>query len=341
MATASSSTSAAPASCCTRCWRRSTSGTSTRCRSSRGATPPPSSSRETIFDRVAGRLAAGDLGAGAAGHREDAGHAGRIARRVGGLRGPAPTTVAAGMTGEPGGTTSRRFVSFVVPGPLDTPTGGYAYDRATDRGSSPPAAGRSTCTSSTAPFRCPTPRRSRRPTRCWPRWPTTRWSSATAWPSARCPRPRGVTPRGCGWWPWSIIRSRPKPGSPREAAAALFDSERRALAATRGVVVTSRATAAMLAAYGVADERITVVVPGTSRAPAARGTRAGDRAGRRAAAVRGDAGTAQGARGAARGARPGPRPPLAAHLRGQPGARFGHGGTRPRSRRGPAASPRR
>ncbi len=51
-------------------------------------------------------------------------------------------------------------------------------------------------------------------------------------------------------------------------------SERRALACTRGVVVTSRATAARLAVLGVPADRIAVVVPGTTPAPAARGTRA-------------------------------------------------------------------
>lgn len=56
-------------------------------------------------------------------------------------------------------------------------------------------------------------------------------------------------------------------------AAALEVSERRALAASRSVVVTSRATAARLADYGVSRDRITVVEPGTDPAPLARGSR--------------------------------------------------------------------
>ncbi len=56
-------------------------------------------------------------------------------------------------------------------------------------------------------------------------------------------------------------------------AVALEVSERRALAASRSVVVTSRATAARLAEYGVTADRITVVEPGTDRAPIARGSR--------------------------------------------------------------------
>jgi glycosyltransferase involved in cell wall biosynthesis len=55
-------------------------------------------------------------------------------------------------------------------------------------------------------------------------------------------------------------------------ARALEVSERRALAAARAVVVTSRATARRLADYGVAADRITVVEPGTDPAPLARGS---------------------------------------------------------------------
>ncbi len=52
-----------------------------------------------------------------------------------------------------------------------------------------------------------------------------------------------------------------------EGVAAQLDvSERRALAHVRHVVVTSAATAEMLGAYGVVRERITVINPGTDRA---------------------------------------------------------------------------
>ncbi len=56
-------------------------------------------------------------------------------------------------------------------------------------------------------------------------------------------------------------------------AAEFEASERRALAAVRLVVVTSSATADMLAGYGVGRGRIAVVEPGTDRAALARGSR--------------------------------------------------------------------
>jgi glycosyltransferase involved in cell wall biosynthesis len=55
-------------------------------------------------------------------------------------------------------------------------------------------------------------------------------------------------------------------------AAALRESERRALAAARRVIVTSPATAASLWAYDVALEKILVIEPGTDRAPVSRGS---------------------------------------------------------------------
>jgi glycosyltransferase involved in cell wall biosynthesis len=57
-----------------------------------------------------------------------------------------------------------------------------------------------------------------------------------------------------------------------DVAAALAVSERRALAAAHAVVVTSSATAARLADFGVSAERISVVEPGTDPAPLARGS---------------------------------------------------------------------
>lgn len=55
---------------------------------------------------------------------------------------------------------------------------------------------------------------------------------------------------------------------------ALFDSERRSLAAVRQVIVTSASTARTLADFGVAASRITVALPGTDWAPLAVGSSA-------------------------------------------------------------------
>jgi glycosyltransferase involved in cell wall biosynthesis len=60
--------------------------------------------------------------------------------------------------------------------------------------------------------------------------------------------------------------------------ARLFDSERRALAHARHVIVTSPSTARALAAYGVVPDRISVVEPGTDLAPPAAGGGAGPQA---------------------------------------------------------------
>jgi glycosyltransferase involved in cell wall biosynthesis len=64
-------------------------------------------------------------------------------------------------------------------------------------------------------------------------------------------------------------------GLDREKAQRLYDSERRALAAVRRVLVTSPATAAGLADYGVARSRIGIIEPGTERRPQAHGSGGG------------------------------------------------------------------
>lgn len=56
-------------------------------------------------------------------------------------------------------------------------------------------------------------------------------------------------------------------------AQRLAVSERDALQSARHVVVTSRQTAALMPAYGVAADRLSVVEPGTDPAPLARGSR--------------------------------------------------------------------
>jgi glycosyltransferase involved in cell wall biosynthesis len=60
-------------------------------------------------------------------------------------------------------------------------------------------------------------------------------------------------------------------GLTADASARLADDEARALATVRLVVVTSRATAATLAGYGVDPARVAVVEPGTDPAPLAGG----------------------------------------------------------------------
>jgi len=64
-------------------------------------------------------------------------------------------------------------------------------------------------------------------------------------------------------------------GLEADAVDTLIGSERRALATTRRVIVTSRATAQSLDSYGVPRGRVTVVEPGTERAPLARGSKDG------------------------------------------------------------------
>jgi len=61
-------------------------------------------------------------------------------------------------------------------------------------------------------------------------------------------------------------------GLTEQQARQLLDSERRALATARAVIVTSAATARELARYGVAAGRVQVVTPGTQHAPLAAGS---------------------------------------------------------------------
>ncbi len=76
-------------------------------------------------------------------------------------------------------------------------------------------------------------------------------------------------------WPWSITPWPPRPASDPSLVAALQVSETRALASTRGVLVTSPATARLVAGFGVPAPRIRVVEPGTDPTPAARGSGGG------------------------------------------------------------------
>ena len=169
----------------------------------------------------------------------------------------------------------KRFV-FAVPGDLATPTGGYAYDRRMiaelgdlgwqvdllDLGEGFSVARRSDAhdrADKTAGDALPVA-----------------LSSSMVWRSASCRKRRRSLPVAIRCWRWCIIRSRWSAGLSEKQADALRSSERAALSAVQGVIVTSAATARLVAAdYGVPAERITIARPGSDPAPLAPGSRDG------------------------------------------------------------------
>ncbi|WP_146604662.1 glycosyltransferase, partial [Rhodoplanes roseus] len=163
-------------------------------------------------------------------------------------------------------STARRIV-FAVPGDLDTPTGGYAYDKRVvhelrRRGRSvdvldlgagfprPDAAGRAAALDMLQQVPAGTPT----------------VIDGLAY---------GVLPElaatVCRRVPVIALVHHPlalESGLLPDEAVRLRETERVALAGARAVVVTSEATARLVAAdYGVAADRITVAPPGTDRPP--------------------------------------------------------------------------
>jgi glycosyltransferase involved in cell wall biosynthesis len=65
-------------------------------------------------------------------------------------------------------------------------------------------------------------------------------------------------------------------GLPADEAVRLFDTERRALAACAGIIVSSAYTARGLVEFGVPEDRVRVVVPGTDRPSPASGPGPGE-----------------------------------------------------------------
>lgn len=164
--------------------------------------------------------------------------------------------------------SNRRFV-FAVPGSLDTPTGGYVYDRRIIDELRWQGWQIDVCTLSD-------------------RFPDPDVSTLVATYSvlASLPPDTPVAIDGLALGalpdigqhlraPLVAVVHHPlafETGLAPERAAALRVSEHSALAAARRVIVTSATTAAVLACdYGVDDERIAVVPPGTDPAPPAKG----------------------------------------------------------------------
>jgi glycosyltransferase involved in cell wall biosynthesis len=166
-----------------------------------------------------------------------------------------------------------RRAAFAVPGSLETPTGGYAYDRRiiaelerlgwqielVDVGGGFP-------------------------------WPTDATLAAARMRLLQVPAGQPIVVDGLALGALPEVASELASRNPllalvhhplalewglsAEQADVLRRSERAALAAVRGVVVTSAATARIVASdYGVPAERITVARPGNDPAPRARGSR--------------------------------------------------------------------
>jgi glycosyltransferase involved in cell wall biosynthesis len=172
----------------------------------------------------------------------------------------------------PGGDAASRTLALLVPGSLDTPTGGYAYDKRMVH----ELRGRGwqvdvLVVEGGFPF--PTADALQRAD-----------AALAALPDGAVALCDGLA---FGVMPDAAERHAERlrlvalvhhplaleTGLAPEVAGALRESERRALAATRGVVVTSRATVARVVDLGVAGARIAPVEPGIDPAAPAAGTR--------------------------------------------------------------------
>lgn len=165
-------------------------------------------------------------------------------------------------------------VAFLVPGRLDTRTGGYAYDRRIIAGLRSRGWSVAVHTlDASFPF------------------PTSAALDGAAAAMAAIPDDEVVVVDGLayGALPNQVAREAARirlvalvhhplaceTGLPPAAVASLRESETRALGLARLAIVTSRATAATLETYHMGLDRIVVVEPGTDPAPLASGSREG------------------------------------------------------------------
>jgi glycosyltransferase involved in cell wall biosynthesis len=180
---------------------------------------------------------------------------------------PSTTASLEGPAPPPGGAAHRDLV-FLLPGDLDIATGGYRYDRRIVAGLR--EAGwtvRVQALDTSFPF--PTPQALAQAAAAIAALPDGTLVLADGLAFGALPQ---VAQQHAQRLRWVALVHHPlalETGLGAADRERLFDSERRALAAARRVVVTSAATARGLDAYGVPAARIRVVEPGTDRAPLA------------------------------------------------------------------------
>lgn len=164
-----------------------------------------------------------------------------------------------------------RPLVFVVPGHLDSISGGYGYDRQMIAGLR--AAGRAVdVVTLDAGFPWPDPPARADAAR---RLAAIRDGATVVVDGLAFGAMPGLAERHAARLRWVALVHHPlalETGLAPRQARALFDSERRALATVRGAIVTSPATARELTRYGVVGEHVHVVTPGTDPAPLATGS---------------------------------------------------------------------
>jgi glycosyltransferase involved in cell wall biosynthesis len=174
----------------------------------------------------------------------------------------------------PSAPASRPTLSVVVPGDLETRTGGYGYDRRIVAGLR--ALGwQVDVVRLDDGFPFPTPAARESADRCLASIPDGGLVLADGLAFGALPDEAARHARRLAIVALVHHPLASENGLDPAAAAGLEKSERRALASARAVIVTSRATARSLDRYGVAADRIHVVEPGTDPAPLARGSESG------------------------------------------------------------------
>lgn len=171
--------------------------------------------------------------------------------------------------GTPG--TAAEGLDFLVPGDLDTPTGGYIYDRRLLQGLRD-LGWRVTLHRLDGSFPYPTPDACTAAAEILARAPSgslvlVDGLALGAMPELAAAHAGRLRLIGLVHHPLAE-----ETGLAASAVRALRAAEGRALTAVRGVVATSRYTAGLVAAMGVPTDRIRVVEPGTDPAPLARGS---------------------------------------------------------------------